>query len=137
MSDKYPFLGTGWDFPPTFSKGERTVKMISDEKDIASSLEILLSTTIGERVMQPTYGCNLKNLLFEPLDTTLQTYIKDMIKKAILYHEARIKLDKIELDVEQYEGRLTINLDYTIKTTNSRYNFVYPFYLKEGTDINQ
>jgi len=25
---------------------------------------------------------------------------------------------------------------YTVKSTNSRFNFVYPYYIREGTDIN-
>ena len=36
--------------------------------------------------------------------------------------------------VPQGDGALHILVDYTIRTTNSRSNMVYPFYLKEGTD---
>jgi phage baseplate assembly protein W len=128
-----PFLGVGWGFPPEFVRGSHTVKMIADEEDIRSSLEILFSTSIGERIMQPTYGCDLKELLFEPLDTSLKAYIQDMIETAILYHEPRIRLDDITLIEVPNEGRLDIVLDYTIQTSNSRYNYVYRFYLDEGT----
>lgn len=133
---KYPFLGTGWSFPPEFNKKRATVEMLSDEDDINSSLEILFSTTIGERILQPKYGANLKNLLFDPIDTSLEAYIKDLIETAVLYFEARIKLDEIQLEAEQEEGMLLITLIYTIRSTNSRYNFVYPFYINEGTNIN-
>ena len=130
------FLGTGWSFPPTFMDGGARLHMTSDEEDIRKSLEILLTTRIGERIMQPKYGCNTERLLFEPLDTTLQTYMQDLIKTAILYFEPRINLDKIELIPEPNEGRITIMVEYTIKGTNSRYNFVYPFYIEEGININ-
>lgn len=133
---KYPFLGRGWGFPPEFNKNKATVEMLSDEEDINSSLEILFSTTIGERIMQPKYGTNLKNLLFAPIDTSLRAYIKDLIETAILYFEARIKLDDIILEAKQEEGILLITLEYTIQSTNSRYNFVYPFYINEGTNLN-
>ncbi|MBI1938379.1 MAG: GPW/gp25 family protein [Ignavibacteriales bacterium] len=135
MSSKFPFLGKGWSFPPEFDKQTSTVKMLADEDDINSSLEILFSTTVGERIMQPKYGANLKNLLFDPIDTSLKAYIKDLIKTAILYFEARIKLDNISLEAKPEEGMLLITLEYTIRSTNSRYNFVYPFYLNEGTNI--
>lgn len=137
MAEKYPFLGTGWSFPPQFDKGKRSVKMISDETDINSSLHILLSTEIGERIMQPTYGCDLHRLLFEPLDMALKAYIKDLIRTAILYFEPRIKLENISLEEIPEEGRLDITLEYIIRTTNSRYNYVYPFYKSEGTNISQ
>jgi len=137
MTEKFPFLGTGWSFPPQFEKGKRSVKTISDEKDINSSLHILLSTEIGERIMQPTYGFDLHRLLFELLDTSLKAYIKDLIRTAVLYFEPRIKLEDITLEEFPEEGRLDITLDYMIRSTNSRFNFVYPFYKSEGTNINR
>ncbi len=137
MKNKPPFLGTGWDFPPTFNKEKESVNMVSGEQDIRSSLHILLSTEIGERIMQPEYGCNLKRLLFEPLDLSLKAYIKDLIKTAILYHEPRIRLENITLESKPEEGLIEITLEYIVRSTNSRYNFVYPFYITEGTNINQ
>ena len=137
MPEKYPFLGKGWSFPPEFNKDEQSVKMLSDEEDINSSLQILFSTSVGERIMLPKYGANLKDYLFDPVDTSMKAYIKDLIKTAILYFEPRIELNDITLTAMNDEGMIEIILDYTIRTTNSRYNFVYPFYLSEGTNINQ
>ncbi len=137
MAGKIPFLGTGWAFPPTFDKAKKSVLMTSDEDDINCSLEILLSTSLGERIMQPTYGCDLKPLLFDPIDTSLKAYMKDLIKTAILYHEPRIKLNNIKLEDRPNDGVIEISLEYTIRSTNSRYNFVYPFYLNEGTNISR
>lgn len=77
MENKKAFLGIGWGFPPEFSEDLNEVVMISDEEDIKSSLEILLTTRLGERVLLPNYGCNLQELLFERLDRTLITYAKN------------------------------------------------------------
>jgi phage baseplate assembly protein W len=129
------FLGTGWDFPPSFSKTSGQVELISDEVDIQSSLEILLSTRQGERVMRQDYGCNLDELVFEPLTTTFKTYIKDLIATAILYYEPRIDVNKIDLDsTGELDGRILITVDYTVRATNSRFNFVFPFYKTEQTE---
>jgi len=137
MDQKHSFLGTGWSFPPEFIQNKNSVKMIADEEDVRSSLEILFSTAVGERIMQPTYGCDLKKLLFEPLDTALKAYIADLLKTAILYHEPRIQLDDVELVAVPEQGRIDIYLDYTVRATNSRYNFVFPYYKREGTDIDR
>ncbi len=127
------FLGRGWSFPPTFGNGGRTLEMTSDVEDIKRSLEILLSTDLGERVMLPTYGCNLEKLLFEPVDQTLKTYMADLIKTAILYHEPRIDVNSVSLGKSlELEGVVDIEVEFTIRTTNSRYNFVYPFYTNEA-----
>jgi len=131
------YLGRGWSFPPTFVKTPPAVVMLEDEADIASSLHILLSTTPGERVMQPLYGCNLSELLFESLDTRMKTLMADKVETAILYHEARIVLERVTLDDSQEaEGVVLINVIYRVKSTNSRFNFVFPYYKQEGTDIN-
>ncbi|MFB6317229.1 GPW/gp25 family protein [Saccharicrinis sp. FJH54] len=136
MADKGSFLGRGWSFPPEFDRERNTVLLTEDEVDIESSLHILLSTRPGERVMVPDYGCNLDELLFKPLDLTLKTYVTDLIKTAILYYEPRIDVNRIRMDQStDSEGLLLINIDYTIRTTNSRKNMVYPFYKEEGTEI--
>lgn len=136
METNKSFLGRGWGFPPEFNRNSKTVGMLKDEADINSSLEILLSTRLGERVMVPNYGCNLDELLFKPLNLTLRTFVIDLINTAILYHEPRIDVKKINIDSSnELEGVLLINLEYIVRTTNSRKNMVYPFYKNEGNEL--
>lgn len=131
------FLGRGWSFPPTFNRTRPGVEMLEQEAAIASSLEVLLSTAPGERVMLPQYGCNLEELVFESLDTRMKTLMADKVESAILYYEPRIELESVRLDESQeVEGVVLIEVIYRVKTTNSRFNFVFPFYKLEGTDIN-
>jgi phage baseplate assembly protein W len=130
------FLGRGWSFPPEFSRQSRQVKMVSQEEDIRQSLVILFSTSPGERIMQPAYGCGLNAMVFENLNESTATEIKDIIERAVLFFEPRIILNRVELnDSEIYNGLLKIQLEYTIRSTNSRSNMVYPFYFREGTHI--
>lgn len=139
MNPKQPtnFLGRGWSFPPAFDINAGTVLMLEQEADIRSSLEILLATSLGERVMLPGYGCNLESLLFENLNTTAKTIVADKIRTAILYHEPRIDAEKITINtVQELEGIILIEVAYRVRSTNSRFNFVFPFYREEGTDIN-
>ena len=130
------YLGKGWSWPPEFVKPPH-VMMLEEDADVASSLQILLSTTPGERVMQPLFGCNLGELAFESLDTRIKTLMADKIESAILYYEPRVNLESVLLDEsEELEGVVLINIVYRVKATNSRFNFVYPYYKSEGTDIN-
>lgn len=138
MSTKESFLGRGWSFPPEFRKDRKTVVMTEGELDIERSLQILLSTRLGERIMLPEYGCNMDELMFNPLNLTLKTYVADLIKTAILYHEPRIDANKIWIEEStENDGILLINIDYRIRITNSRKNLVYPFYKAEGTEIER
>lgn len=138
MSNNKAFLGTGWSFPPNFIKDQQAVETTSAEADIKGSLHVLLTTKLGERVMLPNYGCNLDELLFESLNITLITYVTDLIKTAILFHEPRIDVENIDIEEsELVEGKLVINIEYTVRATNTRTNMVFPFYKEEGTDIQQ
>jgi len=79
----------------------------------------------------------MSELLFETLDTRMKTLMADKVESAILYHEARITLESVNLDDSQeLEGVVLIEVVYRVKSTNSRFNFVYPYYRLEGTDIN-
>jgi uncharacterized protein len=132
-----PFLGRGWSFPPAFNRDRAGLEMLEEEADIASSLEVLLTTAPGERVMLPQYGCNLEELVFESLDTRMKTLMADKVESAILYHEPRIDLEGVRLDdSRELEGVVLIEVIYRVKSTNSRFNFVFPYYRLEGTDIN-
>ncbi|HEY8928980.1 MAG TPA: GPW/gp25 family protein [Mucilaginibacter sp.] len=132
------FLGKGWSFPPTFNITTKSVEVTEKQLDIQRSLEILLTTTVGERVMEPKYGCNMTDLLFEPLNTNMKTTMIDRIQTAILYFEPRIDAKNITLDTaDELEGVILIQIEYAVRATNSRFNFVYPYYIDEGTEIQQ
>lgn len=56
-----------------------------------------------------------------------------LLGDAILYYEPRIALEDLEIsESEDLTGLLFINITYTVRSTNSRYNMVYPFYLNEA-----
>jgi phage baseplate assembly protein W len=134
---KSSFLGTGWSFPPAFAKREG-LRTVSDDDDIRESLLILLSTKPGERVMEPDFGCGIQSQVFEIMTDGAIMAIKDMIARAILFFEPRITLDRIAMnDDDIVDGLLRITLDYTVRTTNSRHNVVYPFYFREGTNVRR
>jgi phage baseplate assembly protein W len=134
MNTEQSFLGTGWSFPPSFTKGGAEVTMVSGSEDIHQSLQILLSTSLGERVMQEDFGCDLSRVMFEEMDQDLMNSLNSIISDAILYHEPRITLDELAISESQNQpGLLLISMTYTIKSTNSRFNMVYLFYINKAS----
>lgn len=129
------FIGRGWAFPPTFRKETCSVDMLEGKDDIQNSIEILLSTALGERIMRPDFGLNLERILFSPLDATLQAIVLDLVEKAILIHEPRVLLNNVSIEGVPEEGLLRVLIDYTVAGTNRRGNFVFPFYREEGSEI--
>lgn len=131
------FLGTGWSFPPSFDYQSGSVELVSNQEDIKQSLNILLSTSLGERVMQPDYGCNLNDYMFDALNNSLIGIIKHHVENSILHYEPRIVVENIEVTPADSEdligGTFTISVEYTIPEINSRFNYVYDYYLNEAS----
>ena len=130
------FLGRGWSFPPSFDRINNANQMASDLTDIEESIRIILGTTPGERMMQPQFGCQIKRVVFEQISSNLVMEINHVIGHALLNFEPRIKfLQAVFLDDVNMEGVVHIRIDYSIITTNTRHNIVYPFYIAEGTNV--
>lgn len=128
------FLGSGWAFPPRF-RPDGALGMASGEQDIRESLHIILSTTPGERVMHPTFGCGLRALVFDSVDESLKTRIKDVIVRAVTLFEHRVELDLVAVHTDPLDAALLkIELGYRIRATNTAANMVFPFYLASGPD---
>jgi len=137
MENAKSFLGMGWSFPPSFNRETGEVEVTKLYDDIQKSLEVLFTTRPGERVMQPKYGCDMEPLLFETMSTGAKTLIKERVRTSILFFEPRIEAKKIQIDdSRQNEGVLLITLEYTVSATNSRFNFVFPYYSDEATEMN-
>jgi len=135
MNTSNSFLGTGWSFPPQFNKHTGTVELLSNEEDIQNSLKVLLCTRVGERIMQPSYGCNMDVLLFEPINESLITYIKDLVFTAIYYFEPRVNPENVTVEATEEVGLVLVKVDYSVRSTNSRHNLVFPYYLDEGNMV--
>jgi uncharacterized protein len=137
MLDNGSFLGQGWSFPPTFTRPTGAVLLVKEVEDIKQSLGILLGTALGERVMRSDFGCNLDSRIFDPMEPAFNTLITEIIRRAIIQYEPRVDLDSVDLQVDQLEGRIEIFVNYTILANNTRSNIVFPFYLNEGTNVEQ
>lgn len=128
-----PFLGRGWAFPPAFAAGGSQVAMVEGVDDVHQCLEILVSTERGERVMHDDFGCDLSAVMFAEVDHGLVNQVSQLVSDAILDYEPRVTLEGVDVsDVGALAGELLIRIDYTIPSTNSRFNMVFPFYLNEA-----
>ncbi|HAA11563.1 MAG TPA: hypothetical protein DCE41_07630 [Cytophagales bacterium] len=133
MQDPGDFIGTGWSFPPAFGPQGAMVEMTSGEQEIYQSLEVLINTLLGERVLVQDFGCAVQNYVFEALTDTLLNEIRGNIKRALVLYESRVDFTQIQVTQDPDElGKVIISIEYTMPDSNSRYNLVYPYYLAEA-----
>jgi Bacteriophage baseplate protein W len=126
------FLGAGWKYPVR-TDADRKIAMSEYEVDIKEAIWIILGTAKGERVMRPDFGCGIHDFVFAPINTATVNLVENAVREALTLWEPRIELTKVEVSTERAdEGKLIVSIDYRVRTTNNRFNLVYPFYLKEG-----
>ncbi len=104
----------------------------SYEEDIKEAIHIILGTAKGERLMRPDFGCGIHEYVFCSMDVVNLHLIENTVYEALMMWEPRIKVISVKAESAAEEGKLLMEIDYQILTTNTRFNLVYPFYLKEG-----
>lgn len=90
-------------FSPIYSSDEQTKE----------NLKTLLLTRIGERYMQPTFGTNLLNVIFEPNLSEIKTEIADLITGPISYWLPYINIVNIIIITAEDDP----SLDHDVKLT--------------------
>lgn len=132
MLDTRAFLGRGWSFPVRVHDKDGTIRLSEYEQDIQQSIWIILSTSKGERLMRPEFGCGIHDLVFEVINTTTLTEIEEGVREALALFESRIEVKQVKaLSNGGLDGQLRVSIDYEVRGTNNQLNFVYPFYIKE------
>lgn len=129
-ADPKAFLGRGWAFPVGVTEG--MIATARHEEDIRQAIRIILDTEPGERVMRPDFGAGLRGLLFEPINTTTIALARHRVERALVLWEPRIDSVGVDVRAEPRQGLLRIELRYRVRTTNTFYNLVHPFYVHEG-----
>lgn len=133
---KNNFLGSGWSYPVTFSKGNYQLTISEYEVNINESIQSILLTERGARPMEPDFGSGLHQFFFRQMDETLKGDIIDAIEFALLNNEPRITVQKVVVSYPDFQnGTVLISIDYVYNQTNTRHNYVFPFHLNEGTNL--
>jgi hypothetical protein len=126
------FLGQGLAFPLRVTPHGRLATARAEAK-IEQSVWLILSTALGERVMQPTYGCGAHDMLFEPNNPTSVGRLVDFVRQALTAQEPRIAVLDIEAETSDSDpSAVMVRIDYRIQENNSIANLVYPFFVREG-----
>jgi uncharacterized protein len=125
-------IGTGWTFPiKVTSKGG--LSYTSGPDKIQQAIWIVLSTSLGERVMRPDFGAGVQDFVFEANSIVTQTALAGAVKEALIQWEPRIDIDSVRVTTPPDQAsQVLISIDYRIRATNELFNMVYPLYLTEG-----
>jgi phage baseplate assembly protein W len=131
-SNQRDFLGVGWKFPLQVTPGGQIARARYEQR-IEESIYLILSTSKGERMMLPEFGCGIHDLVFAPNNSTTIAVVVQTVREALIAFEPRI--DVLDINAEsapEEPNLLLIRINYRVRANNARGNLVYPFYIRES-----
>jgi len=103
--------------PTKFTKQNingKDIKVDYDIDAINNSLNNIFKTVPGERFLVPTFGCNLRKYLFEPVSKAIADRIGLEVVRAVELWEPRVIVDRVEVigrpDAHEYEITIRITI---------------------------
>lgn len=126
---KNEILGKGWRFP-ILPDETGSLAYVGNDVNVEQSLRILLLTDLRERVMRADFGCQAPSLVFAPGSVQFLGLLETTVREAIRDWEPRIETESVIAEVDpEDETRVTVQIRYVVRQTNTRNNLVFPFYL--------
>lgn len=126
------FIGRGWRFPIRVNS-HGGIDWSEGPARVQDAIWIILKTSLGERLMRPTFGAGVNDYVFQPNSPATRQTLSAAIHKALINWEPRIELETVRVEqVPGEESQVLVSVDYRLRATNELFNLVYPFYLEEG-----
>jgi phage baseplate assembly protein W len=123
------FIGRGFSWPLEVDH-TGSIRLTDGPDDLDRSIQLVLMTAPGERVMRPQFGCRIWDLLFEPVTANLLGLIAEAVRDALAQWEPRVEVtDVVPLPDPDEGGLIRVGVAYRVRTTNDRRNLVFPFYV--------
>src|SRR6516165_6119988 len=122
------WLGTGIRFP--LLPVNQALGYLSGMELIQQSVEIILDTEPGERIMLPAFGCGLRRYLMQPNTLSTRTAMREDIATALATWEPRIRVSNVTVTAGEDPSLVWIEIAYVRLADLRPDNLVYPFYLR-------
>ena len=124
-----PIIGSGWTFPPRID-AQGGISLTNEFSELEQAIQIILSTSLGQRVMRPTFGCRLQELVFAPNNSQTAAQARRYVEEALGMWEPRIRVADVRVGPDPNSAsRLLIEIEYQVKATHDKRSLVHPFYL--------
>jgi phage baseplate assembly protein W len=131
------FRGSGWRFPILPQAG-RGLGYVSLDDNVAQSVELLLRTAAGERLMRPEFGTTVPGMVFEADSEQHLFQLEQALLDALRRWEPRVEVEQAQAvpDPAQ-DGVVRVTVSYRVLRTNTVRNLVFPFYLLGGEAVGR
>lgn len=123
-------LGRGWMFPVSPNDRAGNIQYLAGPDKVRQSIEIILDTEPGERIMRPEFGCGLRRYLMKPNTTATRSLIQREVAVSLRTWEPRVDVENVDVSPGDDPALVLIQISYVHKRDGRKGNLVYPFYLE-------
>ena len=123
------FIGRGLAFPLQVDP-RGGIALSGGDRDIVQSIQIILETAPGERVMRPTFGCRIHELVFAPQNASTKGLMRRYVEEAFAQWEPRVNVQEVNIAASpDHSGIMLVEIKYQVKDTYDDRSIIYPFYI--------
>ena len=100
------------------SSSQKDVDELQDGQSVINSIKNILTTTPGQKLLNPTFGLDLRSYLFEPVNTTTSFFLGQMIYSNLGIQEPRVRLETVEIEGNPDENQYDIVISFSVPKLN-------------------
>lgn len=104
-------------------RADGTVNKKFDNDSIAQSIKTIITTHKGERLMNPSFGSDVKLFLFDPVDEFIADSIETSVREALDKWEPRIIIRDILVKAYPDKNYYSLSVYYTLKNSGEKRDF--------------
>ena len=114
VSDKIGVIWSDLD-PRIVPDGQGDIKIVENVASVMGSIDNILRTRRGERVMLPEFGSSLGSMVFENIDSTMIKFIAHEVKESIERWDNRVSVEQVRVVTEPNRSAVSIVVKFKIK----------------------
>lgn len=91
---------------------------LQDGQSVINSVKNILTTTPGQKLLNPTFGLDFRSYLFEPVNTTTSFFLGQFIYNNLGVQEPRVRLEAVEIEGSPDQNQYDIQISFSIPKLN-------------------
>jgi len=109
----------------TDSKGN--VKLVNNVDSVITSMDNIMSTYLGERVMLPEFASRMRSLMFEPINEDTMGFLANEVKRVVEAWDDRVKIMAISTTADPDRSIVSLDIEFAVKRFQGVFTYTKKF----------
>jgi len=90
------------------------IKVVTNIDSVIASMDNIMGTFVGERVMVPEFASRLKHLLFEPINEDMMSFLATEVKSVIESWDNRVKVIAVSTTADPDNSFVNMSIEFQV-----------------------